>query len=166
MRLQFRGVTFWWKLQLFSDCQFYLTPGNAPGNWVVGIADWFIFVIESVNYMSTCRVNWVSNLREISNGPDVTLKRVSNRPTSSIKGAFEVWKDFLVKDKWKRTRDLLAGTIGRGCAFLVVCVACYNVLEVYRMYYNCIYGCKWIVRYYGYCGWKLMFNGVNRRCPL
>jgi hypothetical protein len=97
------------KLRFVSDSRFYLTPGNSAGNWVVEIADWFVFVLEFVN--------WVSNLRKISNGPDVChVKMISDRPTSSIKETFDVRKDFLVKEKWKHKWIMLAGTVGRGAS--------------------------------------------------
>jgi len=41
----------------------------------------------------------------------------------------------------KAQEGRLAGTVGRG-GFLVVCVACCRISEVYRMHQNCIYGCE------------------------
>lgn len=82
------------KLRLVSDCQFYLTPGNAAGNWVVGIEDWFVIVIEAVNYMSTCRVRWVRILPRIPSRPIVTPKRISNRLTFRLQEHFMLEKTF------------------------------------------------------------------------
>jgi hypothetical protein len=131
------------KLRLVSDCQFYLTLGNAAGNWVVGIADWFVIVIEAVNYMSTCRVRWVRN-----------LLRTSGRFTSSIKGAFEVRKYFLVKDKRKRRRHSC-----KMWEFLVLGV----VYRIVTIAFMGVYELNLIIGVYG---WKLMFTGGKGRCSM